>query len=132
MVTGAVTISPPGVLFQVCDGDQLELICTINGSENSLLEWTLKFAPATIFMGQLKRAIEDREGDQTSSIMINSTKFTFSRISAKQEFLVSRLLISPATTGLNETVVNCTDVIAMETASAIVYVLNRLTDSTSC
>ena len=129
MVTGAVTITP-GISFQVCDGDQLELICTVNDSESNVLEWT--FAPATIFMGQ-HRAIENM-GDQTFSIItINSTKFTFSRISAQKESpLVSRLLIIPVTAGLNETVVNCTDVIAMETASAIVYVLNRLTDSMSC
>ena len=130
MVTGAVTISPSGISFRVCDGDQLELMCIIS-DPGSNLEWTI--APATIFTGQ-SRAI-DAQGDQlqTLSFIINSTKFTFSRISTKDEFpLVSRLLISPVTTGLNETAVNCKDVIAMETVSAIFYVFNRPSDSTSC
>ena len=109
----------------MCDGDQLELTCTITDPGSSLLEWTL--TPTTIFV-DLYRAIEaSTPNDQTSYIMINSTKFTFSRISAQNESpLVSRLLINPITSGLNGTVVNCMDVLMMETTSTTVYILNRL------
>ena len=114
---GAVTISPSGNSL-VCDGDQLELICMVTDSGNGLLEWAFL---------QVYRAIDASTlSDQTSHIMINSTTFTFSRISAQNEFLlVSRLLINPLTTDLNRIMINCTDVITMETTSTTVYVLNR-------
>ena len=123
IIKGAVTISPENSL--ACDGDQLELTCTITDPGSSLLEWT--FAPATIFMG-LHRAIDvNSPSDQT--FMINSTLFTLSIISARGNLLlVSRLLIDPLTTDLNRTVVNCTDVLIMETASAFIHVLNRIKD----
>ena len=122
---GAVTISPPGNSL-LCDGDQLELTCSITDPGSSLLEWT--FTPTTIFM-DLYRPIEpSTPSDQTTTHwMINSTLFTFSRISGQNEWpLVSRLLISPVTTGLNGTVVNCTAIPIMEIASTTVYVSNRL------
>ena len=118
---GVVTISPPGNSL-VCDGDRLKLICTITDPGSSLLAWTLTLT--TI----LYRGIAaSTASDQTTHWMINSTLFTFSRISAQNEWpLVSKLLISPVTTGLNGTVVNCTAVPVMETASTTVYISNRL------
>ena len=105
----------------MCAGDQLELICSLNDPGSSLLEWT--FAPATIFM-DLQRATDASTSDDTP-VMINSTLFTFSRISPRGNLpLVSRLLINPITTGLNGIVINCTDVSTMETASATIYVVN--------
>ena len=38
--------------------------------------------------------------------------------------LVSRSLIDPVTTDLNGTVINCTDVLTMETASVTIYVIS--------
>ena len=59
----AVAISPGNPL--VCDGDQLELTCTITDPGRSLLEWTL--TPAIIFMG-LHRAIKpSTPSDQTTT-----------------------------------------------------------------
>ena len=123
---GAVTISPSGTSL-VCDRDQLELICTVaeSDADSLLLEWTI--TAVTIFRG-LHRAIEatSPSSDQTFQIMINSTTFTFSRISTQNEFpLVSRLLINPLTTDLNGIMINCANVLTMETASTTVYVLNR-------
>ena len=115
IIKGGVTISPSGNSF-VCGGDQLELTCTITDPGSTLLEWT--------FMG-LHRAIEAYSPNDDISV-INSTLFTFSRISARGYLpLVSRLLINPLTTGLNGTVVNCTDVLMMEIASTTIHVLNR-------
>ena len=120
IIKGAVIISPSGNSL-VCDGDQLELTCTVTGPGSSLLEWT--FAPIT-----LCRAI-DANSPLDQIIMINSTLFTFSRILPRNEpSLVSRLLMSPVTTGLNGTVVNCTDVLMMKMASANIHVLNKLND----
>ena len=110
-------MSPSGNLF-VCAGDQLELICSLTDPGSSLLEWI--FAPATIFM-DLQRAADASTSDDTF-VMINSTLFTFSRISPRGHLpLVSRLLI---TTGLNGIVINCTDISTMETASATIYAVN--------
>ena len=115
----------------MCDGDRLELTCTITDPGSSLLEWTL--TPTTLFMisMDLYRAIDSSTpSDQTTTHwMINSTLFTLSRISAQNEFpVVSRLLIDPLTTDLNRIVVNCRAVSIMESATTIVYVLNKPSD----
>ena len=128
LLIGAVTLSPPGNSFNVCNGDQLELICSLTGHESSLMEWV--FTPEIIYMG-LFRAL-DANGQIPSSFTINSTQFAFSRISPRNHKpLISKLLISPLTADLNGTVVNCTDVIRMESATAIVYVRN-IHSGTSC
>ena len=126
----AVVILSPGNSL-VCAGGQLELICSLTDPDSDLLEWT--FAPATIFM-DFHRAINAKTVNDNPPLMINSTSFTFSRISGNDIFppkLVSRLLIDPITIGLNEIEINCTDVSMMETATVIVYVINRHS-GTSC
>ena len=128
-MAGAVILSPSGT-ESVCSGDQLELMCTLTDPGSSLLEWS--FTPTTASMS-IQRAIEAASPrDQISHFMVNSTLLTMSRISAEDQLpLVSSLLINPVTIGLNETVVSCKDVIMMETAYAIVSVLNRLRDGMS-
>lgn len=60
--------------------------------------------------------------DQNAQIMGNSTNFTFSRVSAQNDFpLVSRLLISPITNGLN---VQCRDELTLESSAVGVNVTN--------
>ena len=115
-----VTISPAGISL-VCDGDLLELTCSLTDPGSSLLVWS--FVPAITSM-DLYRAIDDNSVSDEICV-INSTLFTFSRISARGHLpLVSRLIIDSLTTGLNGTVINyCTDVTTMETASATVYVI---------
>ena len=108
----------------MCSGDQLELTCSLTDPDSNLLEWIL--TPATIFMDLLRAIDTYSPSDETA--VINSTLFiTFSRISARGNLpLVSRLTIDPVTTDLNGIVVYCTDVSStMETATAIVYVMNR-------
>ena len=119
----AVVILSPGNSL-VCAGDQQDLICSLTDPGSSLLAWT--FAPATIFMDLSHRAIDTVSVNEYSPLMINSTSFIFSRLSANGIFpLVSRLLIAPLTIGLNGIVINCTDVLMMETASTTIHVLNR-------
>ena len=124
-LAGAVTLSPSGIT-SVCSGDQLELICTLTDPGSNLLEWTI-----TPMSFQARAIQAPTSSDQTTHYMVNSTLFIFSRISAeKQSPLVSRALISPVTSSLNGTVVNCMDVIMMETASAIISV-RKLQDGMS-
>ena len=126
-------LSPSGSLV-FCSGDRLELICKVTNPESTLLDWTI--TPTLIMGSSLHRTVDVMAPSHLASSqrMINSTNFTFLRISAQDELsLVSRLLISHITTGLNGTVVNCTDsVVTMETASAVILVLSRLNDGTSC
>lgn len=120
-IIGTVTLSPSGDSV-VCSGDRLNLTCSLTGS--NILEWT--FAPATIFMG-LYRAIEaNAPKNSDDSSMIGSSRFTFSKNSARGNLpLVSTLLIDPVTIDLNGIVINCTGVSLLESATSIVYVVNR-------
>ena len=50
------------------------------------------------------------ESQQNSSFIVNSTSFNVLRVSGQDESpLVSRLVISPVSNGLNWTEVNCTE-----------------------
>lgn len=122
-IIGTVTLSPSGDSL-VCSGDQLNLTCSLTGS--NLLEWT--FAPDTIFMRPgLYRAIDaDVPKFSDDFAVIGSSRFTFSKSSARGNLpLVSTLLIDPVTNDLNGIMINCTDVSSMESATSIVYVVNR-------
>ena len=77
MSSKTVTISPAGISL-VCDGDQLELTCSLTDPDSSLL--VRSFTPATTFM-DLYQAIDDNSVSD-EIFVINSTLFTFSRISA--------------------------------------------------
>ena len=122
--TGAVILSPSGIA-SVCSGDQLELTCTLTDPGSRVLEW--HFTPTTFSLSLPTRAIEAASpSDQTTQFMVNSTWFTTSRISAEdQSPLVSRLVTNPVTISLNGTVVNCNDVLMMETSSAILSVISK-------
>jgi hypothetical protein len=103
-----VTINSPGInteVAPVCSGDELELICTVPGR---VLEWTVSLMPPSedmIFEYPLTSV------EQPHTIKVNgSISFTFSRISPQYSHpLISRLLISPATSDVNGTVVVCAD-----------------------
>ena len=113
------TISPPGEA-PVCDGGQLELICTTTGSHlerrfNVICENT-----TTAF--EISHVIQTARPTSAtmSQQVVNSTVFNFSRISAEGASpLVSRLLISPVSNGLNGTVINCEDLDTSELSSLL-------------
>ena len=93
----------------VCEGEQLELICTTNVS---ILQWTS--SPLQNEQGRVQtfmRFISSMgESQQVSSFIVNSTSFNVSRISSQDELpLVSRLLINPVNKSLNETSMSCTE-----------------------
>ena len=65
-------------------------------------------------------------GSIMSNLTVNSTVFNFSRISARNRMpVVSRLVISPVSNGLDGTVVNCVDVDAAEVLSTKIIIGER-------
>ena len=118
-----VVISPPEVT-SVCSGGQLELTCTVPGT---FLEWSFFLVPEGETMARrFFRTIHLESA--TSDLEVNSLTFTFSIISADgSQPLVSRLLIAPVSDGLNGTEVNCTDILASNTSSTHIKVINEST-----
>ena len=93
----------------VCNGEQLELICTTNAS---FLGWMTSIPLDQETTRSYSRYIFAMdETDQESSFgAIDSTLFNASRVSRKDESpLMSRLVIYPVSNGLDGTKVNCTD-----------------------
>ena len=120
-----VVISPEVV--SVCSGgSQLELTCTVAGT---FLEWSFFLVPEGETMARnFFRSLHSGSVPATSDLEVNSIMFTFSRISAEdRQPLVSRLLITPVSDGLNGTEVNCTDVVASNTSSIHIKVINEST-----
>ena len=104
----------PARVAPVCSGDLLELTCSTPGS---ILEWAF----ATLY----KRAVS-RTNQVPAPLSIDSTWFTFSRLSAQNSFpLISTLSINPVNKGLNGTEVNCTDVGTSETVSTIITIIDE-------
>ena len=107
----------------MCSGDELELTCTITGE---LLQWRFSVirgndTAATHF----SRTITST-GLAMLNLTVNSTVFNFSRISAHNSMpLMSRLVISPVSNGLNGTVMNCVDVHTREVSSTTIIIGER-------
>ena len=123
---GAVTIAPSGTI-SVCNGDQLELTCMITDSGHrsfSILVWnvTLISGDETIPPVTYTPAISPSSPtDQRIRRIVNSTSFTFSRISPQNSFpFVSRLLISSVSSRVDGTEVNCLDALTSESSSTTV------------
>ena len=118
-----VVISPTEVV-SVCSGGQLELTCTVPGT---FLEWSFFLVTeGETAARRLFRILHS--GSATSDLEVNSITFTFSRISADGSLpVMSRLLIAPVSDGLNGTEVNCTDIVASNTSSTRIKVINEST-----
>ena len=117
IIIGDVMISPPGVAT-VCSGRQLELMCNTSGT---IHEWSFSFTLST-------RAISSGGSDnQTTHQLVNSTIFlNFSRVSSEDSLpLISRLLISPASDGLNGSSVSCMDIAIPESVSTSINVIDN-------
>ena len=113
-------ISPPNKI-PVCNGGQVELVCT---TTSGLLEWSFTLFPEnSTILRRYTRVLST--ASQASYLLVNSTLFTFSRRSPEHNTpLVSRLLISPVSDGLNGTDINCGD--ADTSTSAIIQIINEL------
>ena len=103
-----VALSPSG-LVTVCSGGQLELTCTTAGG---FLEWDIFQIPAngTSPVNFGGRLINNRPGLPPSYQIIDSVFFNFSRVSAPDTLpLMSRVVISPASSSLNGIEMVCID-----------------------
>ena len=113
----------------VCEGEQLELICSTNAR---FLGWKASIPLEQGRMHSYSRYIFAMdETEQESSFGVNSTSFNASRVSHKDESpLMSRLVINPASNYLNGTKANCTDQIGNTannaTASTTIIVLGDI------
>ena len=117
-------MAPSGIV-SVCNGDQLELTCTLTDSGSfSLLVWnvTLISDDATTPSVSFIRVISSSSpSNQRAQIVVNYTSLVFSRISAQNSFpFVSRLLISPVSSRVDGTEVNCLDAFTSESSSTTV------------
>ena len=114
-----MTINPSGTA-PACIGDQLELTCTIMGG---LLRWS--FYQYSDEGSGYSRLLST--SSEITSLQVNNTQFTFSRVSLPNTLpLVSVLLISPVSSYLNRTVVNCTDRTTDKSSSTIINIITDL------
>jgi hypothetical protein len=129
---GAVTINSPGSnadVAPVCSGDELELTCNIPGR---VLEWNISqlMPPEDLTFKIVLDSVEPSFPVHTTTVKYIS--FTFSRISPGSSHpLISRLLISPATSDVDGTVIVCADRETRTNSSVTVNVVhnsNTLTD----
>ena len=102
--TGVVEISPSAVAPVCQAGDQLELICTSSGT---IHRWEFTVFPESVTHTTSPVTSEGTSGTP-QPLAFSSSTITFSRLSGQDSLpLVSRVTVSPVSSGLNETVVNC-------------------------
>ena len=113
---GASMISPSGIA-SVCSGEHLDITCTTSGT---FLRWYIRFENENSASRTYTRTLSSMGvASSVASLMINSTIFSFSRISTQGSLpLSSRLEISPVSEILNKTEVKCEDVTAAVNSSA--------------
>ena len=120
---GLVEISPSRVAPVCQEGDQLELTCSVTGV---FLRWEftviLERGSATTFMPVIT---SDGPSGIPPSLMVNSTTFTFLRLSAQDVSpLISRMIISPVSEGLNRVQISCKDVEVSESATTTIRIVD--------
>ena len=100
-----ILLSPSGIAV-ICEGGQLELICTTNAT---FLQWTLQREQGEVM--HLRFISSSDHSQLTSVFSVNSTSINISRVSLQGMLpLVSRLFINNVTVGLNGSQVNCKEV----------------------
>ena len=116
--TGASMISPSGIA-SVCSGEHLDITCTISGT---FIRWYIRPEnESNAFRTYIRTLSSLSVVSGVAPLMINSTMFSFSRISTQGTLpLSSRLEISPVSEILNGTEMKCEDVTAMVNSSATI------------
>ena len=118
-----VILYPPGIV-PVCNGDELELTCTIRSGR--VLEWSITLMlPEDMTLKHVVDSVTQMFPMHTITVD-GSVMFTFSRISSPNtQPLISQLLISPATSIVNGTEVVCVDRETHNSSSTRVYIFNQ-------
>jgi hypothetical protein len=110
----------------VCPGGQLELICTTS-TTGTFLQWNFDLicgneATSTHFTRTITPSVSTN--DAMSYLIVNSVTFNFSRISGQNSLpLMSQLLISPVSEGLNGIELNCEDLDSSEKVATVISVV---------
>ena len=109
-------ISPSGVA-SVCSGGHIDITCTTNGT---FIRWYIRSENENSASRTYTRTLSSLGvASSVVSLMINSTIFSFSRISTQGSLpLSSRIEISPVSEILNETEMKCEGVTAAVNSSA--------------
>ena len=123
MCIGMVTLSPTEVAPFCQVGDPLELTCNTTGN---FLRWIFTVCDDQGVPLEHRRNINSQdESQQMSEIHVNSTTFTFTRISDQgMHPLISTLAIDSVSRDLNGTEVYCVDVGTSTTASTTIRHFN--------
>ena len=107
-----MTINSSGInadVAPVCCRDELEINCTVPGR---VLEWNITLMPPeNITLKSIVDSVSPSFQPHTQTVNNGSISFIFSRISppGNTHPLISKLLISPATSVVNGTIVVCAD-----------------------
>ena len=112
----------PSEIAQVCAGDNLGFICNITGT---FLEWRFPLISSGRRHFYSILASDSSEAQKHLLIDNSTVNITFSRISAEDSPVSSRLLISPVTESHNGTEVTCVDLSSssvMESSTTIVII----------
>jgi hypothetical protein len=113
-----VTTALPEVA-SVCNGNLLELNCTITGSALQR-----RFIPEKIHSQLSVLAYSPSRNDSESNFHYGDSAVTFIIISYPTEMTLYIIELSPVTNNLNGTVVECTDLEDQESSSSTVIVVN--------
>ena len=118
-----MTVSPSGTAL-ACDGDQLELTCSLTGR---VLEWNINLLLEDDSFEYVLDSVSQISPSHT--ITVNSIMFTFSRVSSpNSQPLTSRLVISQVNSSIiNGTVVNCADRETRDSSSTVINVITGQT-----
>ena len=119
---GLVEISP-SVVAPICQvGDQLELTCITTKGINHRWEFTV--FPENITHTSLVTSVG--MSGTPPSLTLSTSMITFSRLSGPNSLpLISRIVVSPVSSGLNGTVVNCFEGISSteSVATTSIYII---------
>jgi hypothetical protein len=113
----------------LCEGEELELICTTN---TTFLQWSWSLQIEQGEVHKYSRFISSTDvSQQSSSVSENSTRFNISRVSHQRRLpLVSRLLINPVFLKVDAvTKVNCTE---LQTNVMASITINMMGDINAC
>ena len=114
----------PSLVAPVCQvGDRLELTCSVTGA---FLIWEFAVSQENGSPVTFRPDVtSDGPSGVASPVMVNSTTFSFSRLSAQDGSpLISRMTIIPVSEGLNGVQVSCMDVEVSESATTTIRIID--------
>ena len=124
IIIGMLSLSPMTVAPVCHVGDQLELTCT---APVRSLRWSIFQVNEQSLLTEVTNSvlIDSHDANQKRQNELNSTTFTFMRMSAQGASpLISALSINSVGIGLDGTLVNCSDVASPISASTTIQIID--------